>query len=53
MENTPKNLNRTRTNTGRKKLEQLKMKANKINDGNKMVASKYRTRKVLHIGVKH
>jgi hypothetical protein len=53
MENTPKNLNRAKTNTGRKKLQQLQMKADKINGGNKMVASKYRTRNVLHIGVKH
>lgn len=53
MENTPKNLNPTNSNTRLKELQQLQMKTNKTNGGNRMVASENRTKKGLHIGVKH
>lgn len=53
MESDPKNLTHVETSTILKKLQQVQMKANKKNGGNKMVASKNRAKKILHIGVKH
>ena len=53
MESDPKNLNPVDRDSRLKKLQQVQMKVNKINGGNKMVASKNRAKKEFHIGVKH